>query len=108
MTTKFTPGPWTEGASLGYVAAVNRPQHGKLGRFVAHTDGRVTTEEQRANVQLIAAAPELYEALEAFAELGQNLDQAKCHAGMVDSIHCARCSKVFAARAALKKARGEK
>lgn len=41
-------------------------------------------------------------ALEPLAELGHDLDQAQCHAGITDAARCGRCSKVLAARAALK------
>ena len=67
--------------------------------------------EERANTALIVRAVNshqaLVDALEPFADIGGDLTNAMCHKGICSAEKCARCSKVFAARAALKLARGE-
>jgi hypothetical protein len=62
----WTPGPWAaEDVSRG--AANERPWVGRLveGRYAALASGE-TQVEAIANARLIAAAPDLYEALAAF------------------------------------------
>ena len=54
--TKFTPGPWA--IVFGTSIVTNR------GGAVADCVGAHPYEEQKANAALIAAAPEMYEALE--------------------------------------------
>lgn len=59
ITANFTPGPWAiDGLSLVHVADASRG-----GQRVTVADVRHNRE---ANAHLIAAAPELYEALGAF------------------------------------------
>ncbi len=59
--TKFTRGPWRVGADVppGIDASVNDQSGMSLAR-IRRTPGRV---QMAANAHLIAAAPELYEAL---------------------------------------------
>ena len=61
-TTKHTPGPWTidkDGRSILYQNPLMGPS-----RFLAHdTFTEPFKAEQRANMALIAAAPDLLEAL---------------------------------------------
>jgi hypothetical protein len=95
---RWTHGPW-------YVAefAVEHEEAGAAirtegGERVAHTAGAHSMRPERhwrdqANANMIAAAPELYEALEAMLEFG---DTEK------------RASAELNARAALAKARGER
>lgn len=91
MTAEFTPGPWTalgtdfDGFDI-YRRAPNEP--GGLGEHIAEIDHEDATDI--ANARLIAAAPDLYEALE----------QIAAKAGRMDDIGPI-------AEAALKKARGE-
>ena len=59
MATKFTPGPWSVCADRAYV-------DGPDGKVVAHCCYERHPSEEYANADLIAAAPDLYEALEAF------------------------------------------
>lgn len=72
MTTKHTPGPWKHGKTLGVI-------NGADGSLVATTGYRVTAVpdgqecEDDANARLIAAAPEMLEALKAFIERGTKL-----------------------------------
>jgi hypothetical protein len=81
--TKWTPGPWT------VAPFTSNPQHSS----VAARDDVTVAEvfDRPADARLIAAAPDLYAALEAFMRLGTMDDQAA----------------IDAARAALAKARGE-
>lgn len=100
MSTKFTPGPWTEDISRSCVV-------GPLGVTVAHCGQAMTScadgsywiraEESSANAHLIAAAPELYAALQACCE--EAFDTETTTARMVEIRRTAR--------AALAKARGE-
>jgi len=65
--TKFTPGPWKcEGRTVyalihrGWCKGVKQFQN----RFTAYVqDAHTNTEELEANARLIAAAPDMYEAL---------------------------------------------
>ncbi|MNK69791.1 hypothetical protein D3C87_891880 [compost metagenome] len=65
MTTKFTPGPWftqRSGFSTVYVEA--RIEGGMLQEVAACGPTEAGQDQQEANARLIAAAPELLEALE--------------------------------------------
>lgn len=63
MSDAFTPGPWVA-QSHGHVSCIGRD--GVSGYRVANAFGLTLTsfQEQEANARLIAAAPELLEALE--------------------------------------------
>lgn len=101
--TKWTPGPWeTEGLLI-------RGGQSKCGQYKLYTAGcnyssdYRTSGEAEANAKLIAAAPELAEACQAMLEAyACNADRTAVATGE-DSLH----SSVRAARAALRKARGE-
>lgn len=57
---KFTKGPWYR-ANYSARAA-------QTGKFIAHADNNsVDDAERKANAELIAAAPEMYEMLESIA-----------------------------------------
>lgn len=91
MSTKFTPGPWRASWSM-------------VGQWLVYMGGRqcemALPADRKADAHLIAAAPELYEALhellrshvESWREEGYRVDDDE---------------EVIAARAALAKARGE-
>lgn len=87
---RFTPGPWR----------VGRPGNIACPCCVLDADGRRVALVSRgqqgrsANANLIAAAPDMYAALEAFAQ--DTILRGKDHA-----------AAVVAAHAALRKARGE-
>ncbi|NIH74463.1 hypothetical protein FHV99_001670 [Ochrobactrum sp. P20RRXII] len=70
--TKFTPGPWEAGRAdvASIVDGVDSKWIYGGGEYCAIASGRVTGswETVMANAHLIAAAPELYEALEASNE----------------------------------------
>ena len=83
----YTPGPWR----------VDRPYIRGAGRAIASLESWHNEVEDAANTHLIAAAPELFEALEAaYMVLGPQKSRFKDY---VDA--------VTLARAALAKARGE-
>lgn len=94
--TKFTPGPWKKsgqfgisiGRDHGYISAQN------TGCFYA------LVEEREANAALIAAAPDLYDALEQAAEA---LSNCKANTGYSSMQYRA----AIAIKSALEKARGE-
>ena len=71
MTRKHTPGPWTRGYG-NHVYQGDRPDPVNLGRLVAVCEPSTRTkgdwDQVWANAKLIAAAPELLEALEALVE----------------------------------------
>lgn len=83
---KFTPGPWrVRFGNIGHVAAEN-------GALVAKCQRLTGLCNLQANAHLIAAAPELYEALERVIKI---IDDSSW------------CLKLTEERAALAKARGE-
>jgi len=94
--TKFTPGPWSVYGQLGVPSSIKQPgidsEAGERFTIVTWGDedqedvgvqGR-TPEEKWANARLIAAAPELYEALESVI---------RNHCGNSDRIFCGTCSR---------------
>ena len=129
MLTRFTKGPWhwdLKGA-LGFFGIYSNEEvlwpaksedpnkHGELceanhvswWRSLLGSRGPHAEANAPWNAALIAASPELYEALAPFAEDGADLTNAQCHLGICRDWECGRCSKVIAARNALRRARGE-
>jgi hypothetical protein len=94
---KHTPGPWTELDNTGDIIIADRPGEGMF--TIASLENQSPRgDEKCANARLIAAAPELLEALKGvFAELA-------CHDGARPI--CWTCDAVVAARAAIAKAEG--
>ena len=108
MTTaekpKHTPGPWKlRSVGRDVLAIVAHPQHDhyevEVSRSVTNIPGLAEGEEWSANARLIAAAPEMLEALEDIVEQWETTRQ-RVPADLSDSI------RVFA-QAAIRKARGE-
>jgi hypothetical protein len=99
--TKWTPGPWV---ASGITVWSDRP--GKSERlFQVLRFGAGRDDERQANVDLIAAAPDLYEALREQAE-SHDADGTPCFCGNTDSDeHAAYCRS---ARSALAAARGDR
>lgn len=91
---KFTPGPWVVYRDMPTDVVVSKSGECSLATLDCGCGDRNT---QRANAHLIAAAPELYEALDAC--LGLILNQE-----MQDGFES---QQGHMARAALAKARGE-
>lgn len=101
--TKFTPGPWrTVRPSDNPTKLYVRDCGGLIaeGPFPSHYEGQderfaKEVDQYEANARLIAAAPELYEALDQILDDMGN-----------DGLSCCQAAK-DQARAALAKARGE-
>jgi hypothetical protein len=98
--TKHTDGPWTVERRLdeGYRVCVA----GNMGEPIADVDEWYDAEQTEANARLLAAAPELLEALEAVMERYQGTDG--CRASPCSACDEANAAKQ-SARAAISKAR---
>lgn len=98
---RWTPGPWLfqpiADHHRGWVKSVCK---GWPERIVARPEGQETADERKANAHLIAAAPELYRALEELLAASLTETLLKESAGR-------RAFARDAARAALAKARAE-
>lgn len=108
MDTKHTPGPWISAEPYPYGVQVSST-NGYVCRV--SESGKKSTEEQRANARLIAAAPDLLAALEdAIAKMKQYIPKAAqgydngCfkYVGMGEDFDCS-CA-ICKARAAIAKA----
>jgi type VI protein secretion system component VasF len=86
MITQHTPGPWRHDAEWGLV------KHGKTEIAALHSGNA-------ANAALIAAAPDLLDALQRFV--------TACDAHLPEPTHQAFCGLFASARAAIAKATGE-
>jgi len=69
QVNRWTPGPWEVGTDDTNGQAIVRNQHIEVATCWHHCVGSIE-KEMRANAHLIAAAPELYEALELLAAWG--------------------------------------
>lgn len=94
--TKHTAGPWKAeafGAVTTMVQGIRRRVASTVRDAVMHSDPRTNVVDlQAANARLIAAAPELLEALE------KAIERCSCERW---------CSECLSARAAIAKAKGE-
>lgn len=82
MTPKYTPAPWQAGkySSIVGVPITAQPDKTKNTMVIVGTQQARSKEEAIANANLIAAAPELLEALEAvnkeiYATMGSTLTE---------------------------------
>lgn len=92
-----TPGPWKLNA--GVIEALVDPENSQS--YIApicDVDMDWSTEIYKANAHLIAAAPELLEALKSLLEASRELDQSATHDGLNN------CKAITQARAAIRKA----
>jgi len=118
MTTKHTPGPWVRDTGSGFGCDVRAEN----GRKVAATWGINNGDPHRpayraecdANARLVAAAPELLEALQkraqadaAYAQLALSDVDPDTHERLLQQIEAAEDAAKDAARAAIAKAKGE-
>jgi hypothetical protein len=95
--SRFTEGPWhisQNRSSVGVYNASGNP----VCKLPA---AQFTMPRKLADARLIAAAPELYKALEGLLARSATLDQSATHDGLQN------CEALAAARAALARARGE-
>lgn len=67
-----TPGPWRASVGAGHVAIMTGPT---IDTVIAY--GVTSTPEGVANARLMAAAPEMLEALEVFVAAGADLQAGK-------------------------------
>jgi hypothetical protein len=97
MSEKHTQGPWWASEGYSFVLMVKAPS--RSGASVAHVlpHVEIPDEEAKANYHLIAAAPELLEALEELLSREWQDDDG------APTLEVARSN----ARAAIAKARGE-
>ncbi|MFU2053310.1 hypothetical protein [Bordetella hinzii] len=114
MTTKHTPGPWKVFDSMVYGDTYGID--GEDGTAVVYYGYRDTKNgiPKKADARLIAAAPELLEALEkraqadaAYAQLAMSDVTPDTHEQLLQQIEDAEEAAKDAARAAIAKAKGE-
>lgn len=99
MPAEHTHGPWSQPVRYDPESGMKLPcgaVDGPDGRIVASLEGR-TVDEWAANARLIAAAPEMLEALERIVEATWDGDVTLAAPRMADAVR---------ARAAIAKARG--
>ena len=96
---KHTPGPWFDAGSDTYFPDQTniKANSGTESFYVAAVIGGLSEDEHKANVSLIAAAPDLLEALQDVVN-----SVARCTSGDV-----CQMSDFSSARAAIAKATGE-
>lgn len=113
-----TPGPWTVDESLCLGAINNGKRHIAMANLYNSPDEnfRVDREQQLANAQLIAAAPDLLAALKAILPMAENGAAKPGHEGFCGPEQSCDCECMYAAydserlynaRAAIRKAEGE-
>jgi hypothetical protein len=102
----FTPGPWQaekHGLITAEVNGVRRQVASAQGDAVMHGDPSIDVVTlQQSNARLIAAAPDLLEALE-----GLRLDDWMTYEGNLEASGYASVDALKFARAAIRKAKGE-
>lgn len=105
MSNPWTPGPWSHSPSRG------TPGHGKEAQvfdaagdaLLYFRDGQTIGAEADANARLIAAAPEMAEALEAWIEPWNGFDELNT----MRRCDPATWKRIKATRALLARIRGE-
>ncbi len=98
MEGKHTPGPWYyQEESDAYTHIVRGP-----GGYFIHQGPQFTSGESKANARLIAAAPDLLEAVEAVVENSCG----RCEDGICNYTQNP-CEPIAKARAAIAKAKGK-
>lgn len=113
-----TPGPWrlsniNDGGHLGAEVEIDSDHHIGLATVVWRMENEGRSTRLEANARLIAAAPELLEALEEIIETQNLLDSDAAEVlAEYEGVSCmreavSRSRAVLKAYAAVKKARGE-
>jgi hypothetical protein len=111
---KHTPGPWQVEALGAANTLIWKQDHGEIAdTFYDPGNPKLTRAEAEANAHLIAAAPELLEALESAQQefLGLSSYLATCEPMTIlqnlDAVVASLKSKQAKAEAAIRKAKGE-
>ncbi len=91
---KHTPGPWVAVARTNSHVEIEAPDHAGYSAYSAKKIATLSANNFEANARLIAAAPDLLEALEKLACLGNGDQYGNSEGNMI-------------ARAAIAKATGE-
>jgi hypothetical protein len=102
--SKHTPGPWEvdpPGHPLDCHGILDADELG-----LAETHGREGKGEEEANAHLIAAAPEMYEALEELVNSEANVDPDETYSDKYGRLDMGKGAAIRKAQAALKKALG--
>jgi hypothetical protein len=100
MNAKHTPGPWTVAEYEDEAYIVDRDGHSAQGITSVRLSGAgMNYSEALANAHLVAASPDLLEALEELSDLMQ---------GVIDGDYKPDCLTLQPARAAIAKAEGLK
>ena len=103
-SNKFTPGPWTNMPRMECVPICGQHEVGlSIGFITSSNPDRMA--EGKANATLIAAAPDLLEALDALVKI--NEDHHNSIQGVIGTPPGWNDSYLDAARKALSKARGQ-
>lgn len=101
MNTKYTPGPWEIGQFPDGFKLEVRANDGLVATVRGASGTKAMT---RANARLIAAAPEMLEALNKCEDV---IGTAVLHGHLIDNPHSPVWEALREARAAIDKTRGE-
>lgn len=104
MKAKHTPGPWTTFSYPDHVAVVFRPEHPRRSGTVCDLTG--IGGEHDANARLIAAAPDLLDALESVNTMLNCVSQ-KSKEAPNGNCDCYMCEAARLVKTAIAKAKGQ-
>jgi hypothetical protein len=96
--TKHTPGPWYVSSKNQIASEAESVKHGGTIAYVDDVSAHFTDDESAANARLIAAAPELLEALKERSAIAEAALTA-AHAGVVDLDRIFACAESILGRA---------